>query len=123
MVLTSFANLLSNLYRQIGPAGPEPKLYECEGYARDSAMLESVNKSIENALNQGANVPQRYYLLREQVQNCLSDVGNIIAGSSQNDPSLGLYIGVAGAVAGGIGGLAWYMKSRSVNNKSKRIEG
>ena len=117
MVLASFANLVSGLYRQIGPPGPSG--YECKGFADDSRTLRVLNEQIEDTLRQGANVPQREYLLRDQVQNCLSDVGNVLVGGSSGDPGLGLYIGIAGGIAAGIAGVALYKRSKN-NGKVKQ---
>lgn len=118
MPITSFANLVSNLYKQIGPSGPSG--YECQGYAEDSRILGVINDQIQESIRQGLDVPQREYLLRDQVQKCLSDVGNVVVGGSNSDPGLGLYIGIGAGIAAGVAGVAFYMKSK--NNKSKSVE-
>lgn len=44
-----------------------------------------------------------------EIKNCLSDPSNLISG----EPNVGMYIALGIGIAAGIGGLAWYLKSRS----------
>lgn len=122
-----FGNILTHLYNQMNPFFPgsgssSSSQYTCQGYTADSKALEFMNevipKDIEMLKKSGIDPftnpgHLRDLALREQIQKCLSDAGNVLLGGSNNEPSLGLYIGIGAGIAAGIGGLAWYLKSRS----------
>lgn len=101
-------------------------LYTCQGYVEDLRNLgahedavarlnkiladKSYSPESEQGLKHSLALSNDYI---KEIKNCLSDPSNLISGGGTGEPNVGMYIALGIGIAAGIGGLAWYLKSRA----------